>query len=93
MRQSYKLIFERSHEGRRAYDLPELDVPAVDAIPANMKNEANRNSGEAKPTAVFLNAGDRRQSPRREHRVHAVDAERYVVDDRAVEIPVESYAK
>ena len=39
MRQSYKLIFERSHEGRRAYDLPELDVPAVDAIPANMKNE------------------------------------------------------
>ncbi|MBR4435640.1 MAG: aminomethyl-transferring glycine dehydrogenase subunit GcvPB [Clostridia bacterium] len=40
MRQSYKLIFERSHEGRRAYDLPALDVPAVDAIPANMKNEA-----------------------------------------------------
>lgn len=39
MRQSYKLIFERSHEGRRAYDLPELDVPVVDAIPANMKNE------------------------------------------------------
>ena len=38
MRQSYKLIFERSHEGRRAYDLPALDVPAVDAIPANMKN-------------------------------------------------------
>lgn len=39
MRQSYKLIFERSHEGRRAYDLPELDVPAVDnAIPANMAN-------------------------------------------------------
>ena len=40
MRQSYKLIFERSHEGRRAYDLPELDVPAVDAIPENMKNGA-----------------------------------------------------
>ena len=40
MRQSYKLIFERSHEGRRAYDLPALDVPAVDAVPANMKNEA-----------------------------------------------------
>ena len=39
MRQSYKLIFERSHEGRRAYDLPALDVPAVEAIPANMKNE------------------------------------------------------
>lgn len=40
MRQSYKLIFERSHEGRRAYDLPALDVPMVDAIPENMKNGA-----------------------------------------------------
>ena len=39
MRESYKLIFERSREGRRSYDLPALDVPAVDAIPANMKNE------------------------------------------------------
>ncbi len=39
MRQSYKLIFERSHEGRRAYDLPELDVPAFeDAIPESMRN-------------------------------------------------------
>lgn len=38
MRQSYKLIFERSHEGRHAYDLPALDVPAVDAVPENMKN-------------------------------------------------------
>ena len=38
MRESYKLIFERSREGRRSYDLPALDVPAVDAIPANMKN-------------------------------------------------------
>ena len=41
MRQSYKLIFERSHEGRRAYDLPELDVPEVaDAIPESMRNDS-----------------------------------------------------
>ena len=41
MRQSYKLIFERSHEGRRAYDLPELDVPeAADAIPESMRNDS-----------------------------------------------------
>ena len=41
MRQSYKLIFERSHEGRRAYDLPELDVPeASDAIPESMRNDS-----------------------------------------------------
>lgn len=39
MRQSYKLIFERSHEGRRAYDLPELDVPVFEnAIPESMRN-------------------------------------------------------
>lgn len=41
MRQSYKLIFERSRAGRRAYDLPELDVPAADsAIPENMRANA-----------------------------------------------------
>ena len=41
MRQSYKLIFERSREGRRAYDLPALDVPAANcAIPENMRAES-----------------------------------------------------
>lgn len=42
MRQSYKLIFERSREGRRAYDLPALDVPAANcAIPENMRADQN----------------------------------------------------
>ena len=41
MRSEYKLIFERSHEGRRAYDLPACDVPsAMDAIPAEMRAES-----------------------------------------------------
>ncbi|MBR4659446.1 MAG: aminomethyl-transferring glycine dehydrogenase subunit GcvPB [Clostridia bacterium] len=38
MRSEYKLIFERSHEGRRAYDLPECDAPdAMDQIPEELK--------------------------------------------------------
>ena len=38
MRSEYKLIFERSHEGRRAYDLPECDVPsALDSIPEELR--------------------------------------------------------
>ncbi len=38
MRSSYKLIFERSREGRRAYDMPELDVPcACGTIPEGMR--------------------------------------------------------
>ncbi|MBO4562157.1 MAG: aminomethyl-transferring glycine dehydrogenase subunit GcvPB [Clostridia bacterium] len=38
MRSEYKLIFERSHEGRRAYDLPACDVPSrTDAIPEAMR--------------------------------------------------------
>lgn len=41
MRQSYKLIFERSHAGRRAYDLPALDVPSQDAaIPETMRSNS-----------------------------------------------------
>lgn len=41
MRQSYKLIFERSHAGRRAFDLPALDVPPADsAIPEAMRATA-----------------------------------------------------
>ncbi len=41
MRSEYKLIFERSHEGRRAYDLPELDVPcACGSIPEEYKATA-----------------------------------------------------
>ncbi len=40
MRSEYKLIFERSHEGRRAYDLPECDAPcAIDEIPAEYRAE------------------------------------------------------
>lgn len=31
-RSSYPLIFERSHEGRKGYDLPALDIPALDAL-------------------------------------------------------------
>ncbi|MBQ1892821.1 MAG: aminomethyl-transferring glycine dehydrogenase subunit GcvPB [Clostridia bacterium] len=38
MRSEYKLIFERSHEGRRAYDLPKCDAPdATDRIPESMR--------------------------------------------------------
>ena len=38
MRQEYKLIFERSHEGRRAYDLPACDAPnAMLEIPEELK--------------------------------------------------------
>ena len=41
MRSEYKLIFERSHEGRRAYDLPECDAPcAMNEIPAELRAEA-----------------------------------------------------
>lgn len=41
MRASYKLIFERSHEGRRAYDMPALDVAcACGEIPENMRATA-----------------------------------------------------
>ncbi|MEN6470791.1 MAG: aminomethyl-transferring glycine dehydrogenase subunit GcvPB [Clostridiaceae bacterium] len=31
-RSAYPLIFERSHEGRKAYDLPALDVPKLDGL-------------------------------------------------------------
>ena len=38
MRSEYKLIFERSHEGRRAYDLPACDAPdAMNEIPECMR--------------------------------------------------------
>ena len=38
MRSEYKLIFERSHEGRRAYDLPACDAPeAVNEIPEELR--------------------------------------------------------
>ncbi len=41
MRSEYKLIFERSREGRRAYDLPECDAPdAMNEIPAELKANA-----------------------------------------------------
>lgn len=37
MRSEYPLIFERSRAGRRAYDLPALDVPSLDGlIPQSM---------------------------------------------------------
>ncbi len=37
MRSEYPLIFERSRAGRRAYDLPALDVPSLDGlIPESM---------------------------------------------------------
>ena len=32
MRESYKLIFERSVKGHKAYDLPALDVPCMDKL-------------------------------------------------------------
>lgn len=32
MRESYKLLFERSTAGHRAYDLPTLDVPELDGL-------------------------------------------------------------
>ena len=39
MRSEYKLIFERSHEGRRAYDLPACDAPdAMNEIPECMRS-------------------------------------------------------
>ncbi len=38
MRSEYKLIFERSHAGRKGYDLPKLDVPELDSlIPSDMQ--------------------------------------------------------
>ena len=38
MRSEYKLIFERSHEGRRAYDLPACDAPdAMNEIPEELR--------------------------------------------------------
>ena len=38
MRSEYKLIFERSHEGRRAYDLPVCDAPdAMNEIPEELR--------------------------------------------------------
>ena len=38
MRSEYKLIFERSREGRRAYDLPECDAPdAMCEIPEELR--------------------------------------------------------
>ncbi|MBR5718993.1 MAG: aminomethyl-transferring glycine dehydrogenase subunit GcvPB [Clostridia bacterium] len=41
MRSEYKLIFERSREGRRAYDLPECDAPdAMNEIPVELKANA-----------------------------------------------------
>ncbi|MEG1559911.1 MAG: aminomethyl-transferring glycine dehydrogenase subunit GcvPB [Clostridia bacterium] len=41
MRASYKLIFEHSHEGRRGYDLPALDVPALSGlVPENMSQDS-----------------------------------------------------
>ena len=40
MRSEYKLIFERSHEGRRAYDLPACDSPsALLEIPEDMRTK------------------------------------------------------
>lgn len=40
MRQSYKLLFERSVSGHKAYDLPALDVPEIDAlIPDELIND------------------------------------------------------
>ena len=40
MRSEYKLIFERSHEGRRAYDLPACDAPdALCEIPEELRTE------------------------------------------------------
>lgn len=41
MRSEYKLIFERSKEGRRGYDLPKLDVPSLDGlVPDEMKAQS-----------------------------------------------------
>ena len=41
MRSEYKLIFERSHEGRRAYDLPKCDAPdAMNEIPECFRAES-----------------------------------------------------
>ena len=41
MRSEYKLIFERSHEGRRAYDLPKCDAPcAMSEIPEELRASA-----------------------------------------------------
>ncbi|NLB60871.1 MAG: aminomethyl-transferring glycine dehydrogenase subunit GcvPB, partial [Clostridiales bacterium] len=41
MRKEYKLIFERSQAGHRAYDLPKIDVPELDnLIPANMLSDS-----------------------------------------------------
>ncbi len=41
MRSEYKLIFERSHEGRRAYDLPPCDAPcAMSEIPEGLRASA-----------------------------------------------------
>ena len=54
MRQSYKLIFERSREGRRAYDLPALDVPAANcAIPENMRAESKKKSPDCLTTCIL----------------------------------------
>ena len=47
MRSEYPLIFERSREGRRAYDLPVLDVPEADELlPSGMINDAKLNLPE-----------------------------------------------
>lgn len=36
MREAYKLIFERSVKGHRSFDLPKMDVPETNAIPAEL---------------------------------------------------------
>ena len=42
MRSEYKLIFERSHEGRRAYDLPACDVPINrDDVPEEFRADSD----------------------------------------------------
>lgn len=47
MRQSYKLIFERSVKGHRAYDLPALDVPANEsAVPSEYMSDKALNLPE-----------------------------------------------
>ena len=42
MRKEYNLIFERSIEGHRAYDLPNIDVPVLDSlIPSEYLSETD----------------------------------------------------
>ncbi len=57
--QNEPLLFERSSPGKRAYQLPELDVPAVDAAEAlGARKRARRNrrlsrrSAKWRPSAI-----------------------------------------